>query len=99
MEAILLQKELNKRFDQEDLKWRQKAKANWLKLGARNTKFFYASANQKRKVNQILSIKDEMGTIWESPAAIKGAFIDYFDMLFTAGCVDDASHCLQHLNK
>jgi hypothetical protein len=84
-----LQKELNKLLDKEDLKWRQRAKANWLKMGDRNTKFFYANANQRRKSNQILTIKDEMGAIWESPADIRGALINYFYALCTAGNIGD----------
>jgi hypothetical protein len=99
MDAISLQKELNMRLDQEDLKWRQRAKANWLKLGDRNTKYFHASATQRRKANQILSIKDEGGMVWESPIDIKGAFIDYFEALFTTGHVDGVDHCLQQLNE
>jgi hypothetical protein len=61
-EAILLQWEINCSLDQEDMKWRQRAKAAWLRLGDRNTKFFHTSANQQRKKNHIFKIQDERGT-------------------------------------
>lgn len=38
--------ELNALLEEEDLKWRQRAKENWLKFGDRNSKYFHACANQ-----------------------------------------------------
>jgi hypothetical protein len=37
-EALILQQEINILTDQEDLKWRQRAKADWLRMGDQNTK-------------------------------------------------------------
>ena len=98
-DAILLQKEINSLLDQEDMKWRQRAKADWLRLGDRNTKFFHDSATQRRKKNQILKIKDERGTTWETPEKIKVAFVDYFTNLFMAGDGRNMEPCLQHISK
>jgi hypothetical protein len=58
-EALNLQQEINVLMDQEDLKRIQRAKADWLRMGDRNTKFFQSSASQRRKANKICSIKDE----------------------------------------
>lgn len=55
----LLKQELNGLLDQEDLRSKQRAKVDWLKNGDRNTKFYYACANQQRKLNQILKIENE----------------------------------------
>lgn len=35
-----VQKEVNDALEQDDLKWRLKAKEHWLKLGDKNTMFF-----------------------------------------------------------
>jgi hypothetical protein len=50
-EALQLKKEINSFLDQDDMKWEQRTKADWLKLGDPNTKFFHACANQRRKSN------------------------------------------------
>ena len=97
-EAILIQRELNDLLDQEDMKWRQRAKVDWLRFGDRNTKFFHASATQRRKKNQILKIQDERGTTWETPEAIKVAVVDYFTNLFMAGGGGNMVPCLQNIS-
>ncbi|XP_059452771.1 uncharacterized protein LOC132183336 [Corylus avellana] len=56
-----LKLELNSLLEQEELKWRQRAKEHWLKEGDRNTKFFHESANQKRKSSQLYKILDVEG--------------------------------------
>jgi hypothetical protein len=39
--------ELDSLLEQEELKWQQRAKVNWLKHGDRNSKYFHAAATQK----------------------------------------------------
>jgi oligoendopeptidase F len=52
----LVKDELHTLLEEEDLKWRQRAKENWLKLGDRNTKFFHACANQRSRSNMISQV-------------------------------------------
>lgn len=80
-----LQNEIALILDQEDLKWRQRAKQAWLSKGDRNTAYFHKWANQRRKSNRINHIKDEEGCEWRSKNEVNGAFVNYFQKLFTTG--------------
>eukprot|EP00253_Pinus_taeda_P031661 PITA_31661 len=55
---IMRKKEL---LHKEDLTWRLKSRALWLKEGDRNTKFFHSFANARRKLNSIWTIRDGGG--------------------------------------
>jgi hypothetical protein len=50
-------------LEQEYDRWRQRAKEKWLKNGDKNTKYFHACVNQRRRSNQILQIQNEKGQL------------------------------------
>jgi hypothetical protein len=50
----------------EEMNWRQKYRALWLKKGDKNTKFFHRVANSHRKFNQVDSLSIN-GTISRNP--------------------------------
>ena len=50
-------------LEEDDLRWQQRAKVNWMKGGDKNMKSYHACANQRRKVNNFDSIKDEIGRL------------------------------------
>ncbi|KAG7964428.1 hypothetical protein I3843_09G170100 [Carya illinoinensis] len=52
----VLQREVEHQLEEEELKWRQRAKQHWLKNGDRNTQFYHMHANQRRKTNTISQI-------------------------------------------
>ena len=58
-----LQQEVQIILEQEDIKWCQKSKEDWLKNRDRNTKYFHASANQKKKKSTIEKIVDSRGRL------------------------------------
>lgn len=45
----------------EELLWKQRSRADWLKDGDRNTMFFYARASHWRKITLISKLKDDNG--------------------------------------
>ncbi|KAA3482600.1 reverse transcriptase [Gossypium australe] len=52
-ELIDTKLQLNIEIDKYESYWEQRAKVNWLKLGDRNTTFFYNIATQRRRQNCI----------------------------------------------
>jgi hypothetical protein len=58
-EENTLQDEMYFMLEQEDLKWSQRAKEDWLKYRDRNTKFFHACATQRNRRKQISKIVDK----------------------------------------
>lgn len=54
-----IQLEINTLLEQEDIRWKQRAKRTWYRCGDKNTKFFHTYANQRRKKNLIKSISTE----------------------------------------
>jgi hypothetical protein len=60
------------------------AKAEWLKNGDRNTKYFHACSKQRMKKNLVRSIKDDVGRKWDSPQDVGNAFVNFFQSLLTS---------------
>jgi hypothetical protein len=98
VEAIKqIQKDINNILDREDIKWKQRAKQNWYCQGDRNTKFFHAWANHRRKVNSIRSITDEQGRTWRRYKEVCRVFIEYYREIFSSSISTDFSQCLEHV--
>lgn len=58
--------------------WNQRSRAIWLKSGDRNTKFFHATATQRRKKNIIEGLKGPVGNWHEDQGEIEHMILDYF---------------------
>ena len=68
---------------QEELWWAQRAKANWLQAGDKNSRFFQIKASQRKKKNTIKGIQDRDGIYCSDATKISNIFIDYFHDIFT----------------
>jgi hypothetical protein len=51
-----VQREIEQLLEMEDIKWKQRAKRNWIIKGDRNTKFYHACANQRKRKTFISEI-------------------------------------------
>ncbi|XP_059446385.1 uncharacterized protein LOC132177924 [Corylus avellana] len=73
-----LQSMANGLLEEEEMKWQQRAKVDWLKHGDKNSKYFHACATQRRRANKISSIIDAEGITCDSPESVVEAFLSYF---------------------
>ncbi|XP_074278131.1 uncharacterized protein LOC141601730 [Silene latifolia] len=69
---------------QEELYWRQRSRALWLKDGDRNTKFFHNKAGERKRKNFIGMLIDDAGVERVGGEAVAKVANDYFVELFTS---------------
>ncbi|KAK1278830.1 hypothetical protein QJS04_geneDACA022823 [Acorus gramineus] len=85
----------------EEIEWRQKSKALWLKAGDSKTRFFHTLASQRRHMNRISKVEID-GHLWEDPTSIKENLVHHFKRAFRKrqgwkpGWSDDALPTLGH---
>jgi hypothetical protein len=85
-------------MEHEDIKWKQRAKQSWYQQGDRNTSFFHAWGNHRRKINQIKKVVDEAGSVWKKQKEIGVAFVCYYTFMFTTREVHGVTDCLGELD-
>jgi hypothetical protein len=90
-----LKDEIHSLLEQEESKWKQRAKEEWLRNGDRNTKYFHACANQRKRRNTITAIQDVDGQEFTSLEGIERAFINYYQKLFTSEANPQAENCTE----
>ncbi|XP_042954568.1 uncharacterized protein LOC122290977 [Carya illinoinensis] len=95
-----LQVDLNLLLNQEYIKWKQMAKRHWLVEGDRNTKFYHACVNQRRKKNAIRRVKDLNGIELVEKEAIAEGFKTFFNSVYQSTQPDSTciNKCLQGID-
>jgi len=86
---------LDKVEQQIDIFWKQRAHADWLAKGDRNTKFFHSWCTERRKRNKIGRIRKDDGGWVEDEVEKQGFIANHFVQLFRAGAVGDTQRLLQ----
>ncbi|KAL0446311.1 UNVERIFIED_CONTAM: hypothetical protein Slati_1759000 [Sesamum latifolium] len=66
----------------EEMLWKQRAKALWLKAGDSNTSFFHVKANERRLRKEIKKIRDERGTEVRDIGGVWKVISRYFQSIF-----------------
>lgn len=74
--------------------WNQRSRALWIKCGDRNTKFFHATARQRRKKNKIDELQDEDGVWKEDQSEVEGIILEYFTNIFKTHHPTNVEVCL-----
>ena len=77
-----VKKEINEVLMREEIMWNQRSRALWIKWGNRNTRFFHATANQRRRKNSIVGLQDANGVWNEDKEGIERIIMDYFTSIY-----------------
>ena len=77
-----LRMEINETLTREEIMWNQRSRASWIKWGDRNTKFFHATASQRRRRNKIVGIQGADGMWQEKQEDIESTILGYFESIF-----------------
>jgi hypothetical protein len=91
--------EVNGLLEQEETKWRQRAKEKWLRHGDRNTNFFHAGATQRKSHNLISKIVDAQGRECNTLEGIEQAFVSYYKALFTSANPQAIEECTSAVER
>lgn len=78
-----LEKQRDNLLRTDEVLWRQRSMAVWLKDGDRNTKIFHSKADQRRKANAIKKLKDVDGVWWKGDDHLERLLTSYFSDIFT----------------
>lgn len=84
-EFQLTKKQLFLVLDQREIFWRQRSKQLWLQAGEKNTKYFHASCNIRRRTNHIQRLQNENGEWVDWNGGLHDLIRDYYQHLFTQG--------------
>ncbi|PPR93884.1 hypothetical protein GOBAR_AA26789 [Gossypium barbadense] len=83
---------INLEMDKEEKIWEQRAHANWLKYGDKNTSYFHNFASQWRKTNTIMGLENSSGGFTMDAMEMDSLAFTYFERLFTSKGRIDTSH-------
>ena len=65
----------------EEISYRQKSKALFIKEGDNNTRFFHRLANSHRRTNQIRGVEVE-GALYEDESEVTNPIVDFYRKLY-----------------
>lgn len=78
-------------LNQKEIFWRQRSKQLWLQAGEKNTKYFHASCNRRKRNNYIQRSKNDAGEWVEWDSGIPVMIKEYFQKLFAKDhCQEEA---------
>ncbi|XP_074266637.1 uncharacterized protein LOC141589915 [Silene latifolia] len=80
--------------ENEEIFWRQRSRALWLKEGDRNTKYYHRKAGQRKKKNRIGRVVVDGERVVTGDAGIKGTAVEFFSELFTSSQPGDFEELL-----
>ncbi|KAL0356018.1 UNVERIFIED_CONTAM: Retrovirus-related Pol polyprotein from type-1 retrotransposable element R2 [Sesamum radiatum] len=80
----MMKSELEELLAREELLWKQRSKAEWLREGDKNTAYFHARANERRKRNMISSLQSEEGCFTSDREKIQDIILRHFKTVYSS---------------
>jgi hypothetical protein len=87
-EEDTLKRQLEERYKQEEILWKQKYHVQWLKEGDKNSKFFHCSMIHKCFINHITKLEDNQGNTILTHGEIANELRDYYKDLLSEPLTD-----------
>ncbi|KAK0579254.1 hypothetical protein LWI29_023440 [Acer saccharum] len=79
-----IENKLDDALSTEENYWRQRAKADWMSKGDRNSRFFHAKASGRRARNRIAGLMDSTGVWKENNEDLVALISSYFTGLYSS---------------
>ena len=89
------QSNLNDLLDKENLMWKQRARALFLKCGDRNTGYFHSKASHRCRRNKISGLRNPTNAWCTTDKQIKDIAVDYFHSLFSSSLPSEQSEIFE----
>jgi hypothetical protein len=93
----LLRYKLDRLEEQHNIYWKQRAHANWLANGDRNSAFFHAYASERKKTNRIKKLRREGGGVVESEEDLGAYISNFYKSLFLSSAGPTNDDLLRHI--
>nr|XP_027060796.1 uncharacterized protein LOC113687374 [Coffea arabica] len=90
-----LKTQLIEAYNEEEIYWSQKARLKWLQEGDRNTQYFHAQVNGRRKQNRLQRLQREDGGWTKSEEETGKVIADYYRNLFAKSSDSNAQEVLE----
>ncbi|KAI8016081.1 Uncharacterized protein LOK49_LG05G01337 [Camellia lanceoleosa] len=97
--TAVLRRDISELFEREEIFWFQRARANWIKEGDRNTSFFHAKASQRQSKKRIDGLENSNGVWCSEPAQLEQIVVEYFEQLFTASQAREMATVLNSIDS
>ncbi|XP_050211436.1 uncharacterized protein LOC126661625 [Mercurialis annua] len=97
-EALKIHSEVDELLAREEILWKQRSRADWLRDGDRNNKFFHRKASNRKKNNSIYRLKDDEGN-WQEGVGLQKVITDYFSNLFSMSHPSNQEQVVNSINS
>lgn len=77
-----IENQINNMLFDEEVYWKQRSRADWLREGDKNTKFFHSKASDRGRKNMIWGVENNQGQWTVKQDEVEREFRNYFQSLF-----------------